>query len=44
MSPRISKILGLIDFIKDKGQSASAADLNFLGILKEKAVQLGYAC
>ena len=44
VSPRISKILGLIRFIREKGQSASLADLHFLGSLKEKAVQLGHAC
>jgi hypothetical protein len=44
VSPRISKILGLIRFIKEKGQSASPADLHFLGSLKEKAVQLGHPC
>ncbi|MEN6441569.1 MAG: hypothetical protein ABFD97_23660 [Syntrophobacter sp.] len=44
MSPRISKILGLIRFIREKGQQASPADLHFLGSLREKAVQLGYSC
>ena len=44
VSPRISKILGLIRFIKEKGQRASPADLHFLGSLREKAVQLGYSC
>ena len=44
VSPRVSKILGLIKFIKEKGQSASPADLNFLGTLREKAVQLGCPC
>ena len=44
VSPRISKILGLIRFIKEKGQSASPADLHFLGSLREKAVQLGHSC
>jgi hypothetical protein len=43
VSPRISKILGLIRFIEEKGQRASPADLHFLGTLKEKAVQFGYA-
>jgi hypothetical protein len=41
VSPRISKILGLIRFIEEKGQRASTADLHFLGSLREKAVQLG---
>jgi hypothetical protein len=41
VSPRISKILGLIRCIEEKGQRASAADLHFLGSLREKAVQLG---
>ena len=44
MSPRISKILGLIRFIEEKGQRASPADLHFLGSLREKAMQLGHAC
>ena len=44
VSPRVSKILGLIRFIQEKGESASPADLNFLGVLREKAVQLGYPC
>ncbi|MHC1726635.1 MAG: hypothetical protein AB9866_11585 [Syntrophobacteraceae bacterium] len=44
VSRRASKILGLIRVIKEKGQGASPADLHFLGSLKEKAVQLGYAC
>jgi hypothetical protein len=44
VSPRISKILGLIRFIKEKGQRASPADLHFLGSLREKAVQLGHSC
>ncbi|MCE5334967.1 MAG: hypothetical protein LLG06_10285 [Desulfobacteraceae bacterium] len=44
VSPRISKILGLIRFIEEKGQGASQADLHFLGSLKKKAVQLGYSC
>jgi hypothetical protein len=43
-SPRVSKILGLISFIKEKGQNASPADLDFLGLLREKAVQLGCSC
>ena len=42
--PRISKILSLIRFIKEKGQRASPADLHFLGSLREKAGQLGYSC
>ncbi len=42
--PRISKILGLIRFIREKGQTASPADLHFLGALREKAVRLGYSC
>ncbi len=44
VSPRISKILGLIRFIEEKGQRASPADLHFLGSLREKAVQLGHTC
>jgi hypothetical protein len=44
VSPRVSKIIGLIRFIEEKGQRASPADLHFLGSLKEKAVQLGYSC
>lgn len=44
VSPRVSKILGLIRFIQEKGENASPADLNFLGSLREKAVQLGYLC
>ena len=44
VSPRVSKILRLIRFIQEKGESASPADLNFLGALREKAVQLGYPC
>ncbi len=43
VSPRVSKILGLIRFIEEKGQRASPADLHFLGTLKDKAVQFGYA-
>jgi hypothetical protein len=43
-SPRISKILGLIRCIEEKGQRASPADLHFLGSLREKAVQLGCSC
>jgi len=43
VSQRISKILGLIRFIEEKGQRASPADLYFLGSLREKAVQLGYS-
>jgi len=41
LSPRVSKILRLIRCIQEKGQSASPADLQFLGSLREKAVQLG---
>lgn len=44
VSPRISKILGLIRFIEEKGQRASPADLHFLGSLRVKAVQFGYSC
>ena len=44
VSPRVSKILGLIRFIQQKGESASPADINFLGALREKAGQLGYPC
>jgi hypothetical protein len=44
VSPRVSKILGLIRFIREKGQRASPADLHFLGSLREKAVQLGHSC
>ena len=44
VSPRVSKILGLIRFIREKGRSASQADLHFLGSLREKAVQLGHSC
>lgn len=44
VSPRVSKILGLIRFIQEKGQSASPADLHFLGALREKAAQLGCSC
>lgn len=44
VSGRISKILGLIRFIEKKGEQASAADLHFLGSLREKAVQLGCSC
>lgn len=43
-SPRISKILGLIRCIEEKGQGASAADIHFLGSLRQKAVQLGCSC
>ncbi len=43
-SPRVSKILGLIRFIREKGERASPADLHFLGSLREKAVQLGQSC
>ena len=43
-SPRISKILGLIRCIEEKGKKASQADLHFLGSLREKAVQLGCSC
>lgn len=44
LSPRVSKILGLIRCIEEKGQRASPADLHFLGSLRQKAVQLGYSC
>ena len=44
VSPRVSKILGLIRFIREKGRSSSQADLHFLGSLREKAVQLGHSC
>jgi hypothetical protein len=44
VSPRVTKILELIRFIQEKGESASPADINFLGSLREKAVQLGYSC
>ncbi|MFZ2447343.1 MAG: hypothetical protein WAW37_13375 [Syntrophobacteraceae bacterium] len=44
VSPRISKILGLIRFIEEKGHRASPADLHFLGSLREKAVRFGYSC
>ncbi len=44
VSPRVLKILGLIRFIKEKGQRASPADLHLLGSLREKAVQFGYSC
>ncbi len=44
VSPRISKIHGLIRCIEEKGQRASPADLHFLGTLREKAMQLGYPC
>ncbi|MCE5242887.1 MAG: hypothetical protein LLF99_06785 [Desulfobacteraceae bacterium] len=39
--PRLRKILDLIGFIESKGNRASAADLHFLGCLKDKATQLG---
>jgi hypothetical protein len=42
LSPRVSKILTLIRFIERKGNSASPADLHFLGCLKDKVSQLGY--
>jgi hypothetical protein len=44
ISPRISKILGLIRCIEEKGQRASQADLHFLESLREKVAQLGYSC
>lgn len=44
VSPRVLKILGLIRFIQNKGEKASPADINFLGSLREKAVQLGCSC
>jgi len=44
VSPRSLKILKLIKFIEEKGQSASPADLHFLGTLREKAAQLGCSC
>lgn len=44
VSPRVSKILGLIRFIQEKGKSASPADLHFLGSLRDKAAQLGFSC
>jgi hypothetical protein len=44
LPPRVSKILGLIRFIQEKGENASPADLNFLGVLREKAMQLGCSC
>jgi hypothetical protein len=40
---RVSKILSLIRLIERKGESASVADLHFLGCLKDKASQLGHA-
>jgi hypothetical protein len=43
VSFRLTKILGLISLIEDKGNRASDADLDFLGCLKEKASQLGYS-
>ena len=39
--PRLLKILALIGFIESKGNRASAADLHFLGCLRDKASQLG---
>lgn len=43
LPPKISKILSLIRLIERKGKSASAADLDFLNCLKDKAFQLGHA-
>jgi hypothetical protein len=40
--PRLSKILTLIRLIERKGNSASPADLQFLGALRDKASQLGH--
>jgi hypothetical protein len=42
LSPRLSKIFTLIRFIERKGNSASPADLHFLGCLRDKVSQLGY--
>jgi len=42
LPPRLSKIFTLIRLIERKGNSASPADLHFLGCLKDKASQLGY--
>jgi hypothetical protein len=39
---RLAKIFTLIRFIERKGNSASPADLHFLGCLKDKASQLGH--
>jgi hypothetical protein len=41
LPPRLAKIFALIRLIERKGTSASPADLQFLGCLKEKAAQLG---
>jgi hypothetical protein len=43
MPPRLSKILALIRLIETKGNSASPADLHFLGSLRDKASELGYS-
>jgi len=40
---RLSKILSLIKCIEFKGSDASAADIHYLGCLREKAAQLGYS-
>jgi hypothetical protein len=42
LAPRLSKIFNLIRFIERKGNSASPADLHFLGCLRDKASQLGH--
>jgi hypothetical protein len=42
LPPRLAKIFNLIRFIERKGDSASPADLHFLGCLKDKATQLGH--
>jgi hypothetical protein len=42
LPPRLAKIFSLIRFIETKGNSASPADLHFLGCLKDKASQLGH--
>jgi hypothetical protein len=42
LPPRLAKIFTLIRFIERKGNSASPADLHFLGCLRDKASQLGH--
>jgi hypothetical protein len=42
LPPKLAKIFNLIRFIERKGNSASPADLHFLGCLKNKASQLGH--
>jgi hypothetical protein len=42
LPPKLAKIFNLIMFIERKGNSASPADLHFLGCLRDKAFQLGH--